>query len=86
MWLKEGNRNTRYFHASASAWRRQNSFESLHNNQEDWCSNLEKVDALIVDYFQDLFTSGRCHTAEVTQCVDTRITNEHNAMLLAPFF
>ena len=38
-----------------------------------------------MDYFQSLFTSGGCHTAEVTHCVDIRITNEHNTMLLATF-
>ena len=86
LWLKEGDTNTRYCLASASARRRQNSFESLRNNQGEWCSNSKEVDALIMDYFQSLFTSGACHTTEVIQCVDTRITNEHNSMLLAHFF
>lgn len=43
------------------------------------------MDALIVDYFKNLFTSSGSHTVEVIQCVDIRITSEHNSMLLAPF-
>ena len=69
----------------ASARKRQNSFGSLRNNQGEWCSNSEEVDVLIIDYFKNLFTSDGCHTAEVTQYVDKRITSEHNSMLLAPF-
>ncbi|KAH9697393.1 reverse transcriptase domain-containing protein [Citrus sinensis] len=85
LWLKEGDQNTRYFHALASTRKRKNSFRSLRNNQGEWCSNSDEVDALIIDYFKNLFTSGGCNTAEVTQCVDTRITSEHNSMLLAFF-
>lgn len=84
-WLKEGDMNTRYFHASASAQKRQNSFGNLLNDHREWCSNFDEVDVLIVEYFKNLFTAGGCHTAEVIQCVDTRVTREHNLMLLAHF-
>ncbi|KAH9672066.1 reverse transcriptase domain-containing protein [Citrus sinensis] len=85
LWLREGDQNTRYFHASASARKRQNSLGNLRNDQGEWCANSDEVDALIVDYFKGLFTVGEVQTAEVLQCVATKVTSEHNSMLLAPF-
>ncbi|KAK9195743.1 hypothetical protein WN943_003868 [Citrus x changshan-huyou] len=85
LWLREGDQNTRYFHASASARKRQNSLGNLRNDQGEWCTNSDEVDALIVDYFKGLFTVGEVQTAEVLQCVATKVTSEHNSMLLAPF-
>ncbi|KAH9684395.1 reverse transcriptase domain-containing protein [Citrus sinensis] len=85
LWLREGDQNTRYFHASASARKRQNSLGNLRNDQGEWCANSDEVDALIVDYFKGLFTAGEVQTAEVLQCVATKVTSEHNSMLLAPF-
>ena len=85
LWLNEGDQNTRYFHASASSRKRQNSLGNLRNDQGEWCANSDKVDALIVDYFKSLFTTGEVQTAEVIQCVDTKVISEHNSMLLTPF-
>ncbi|KAH9670971.1 reverse transcriptase domain-containing protein [Citrus sinensis] len=85
LWLKEGDKNTHYFHASASTRKRQNSFGNLRNNQGDWCTNVEEVDEVIINYFHNLFQSNGCNSAEVIHCVETKITNEQNSMLLTPF-
>lgn len=85
IWLKEGDKNTHFFHASASTRKRQNSFGNLRKKQGVWCTKSDEVDDLIVDYFQSLFQSDGSNSAEVIQCVETRITNEQNSMLLQPF-
>lgn len=85
LWLKEGDKNTRYFHTSASTRKRQNSLGNICNDQGEWCANSDEVDALIGAYFKSLFSAGGVQTAEVIQCVDTKVISEHNSMLLAPF-
>lgn len=83
--MKEGDRNTRYFHASASARKRRNSFGALRNSQGQWVSNSNKIDAEIVEYFSNLFKCDGCHTADILWCVETRVTSERNSLLLAQF-
>lgn len=57
MWLKEGDRNSRFFHASAKNRRKANHISSLRNtNGElvDWETGLEET---ITQYFSNLFTA-----------------------------
>lgn len=63
IWLKEWDKNTCFFHASASTQKRQNSFGKLRKKQGVWCTKSDKVDDLIVDYFQSLFQSDGSNSA-----------------------
>ncbi|KAH9722180.1 reverse transcriptase domain-containing protein [Citrus sinensis] len=85
LWLKEGDRNSRFFHATASARKRRNSIERLRNRQGIWCSNQEEIDGMIVDYFSTLFQTECCSSEEVLRCVEKNSTEDQNMMLLAPF-
>ena len=40
---------------------------------------------MIIDYSQNLFQSNGCNSAKVIHCVESKITNEQNSMLLTPF-
>ncbi|XP_062102876.1 uncharacterized protein LOC133813856 [Humulus lupulus] len=84
LWLREGDLNSKYFHASARTRRRANHIESLRNDtgeMVDWKSDLEH---LMVEYFQTLFKSSVDEWDEVVSCVVPTITPSQNAMLLAP--
>ncbi|KAL0457799.1 UNVERIFIED_CONTAM: hypothetical protein Slati_0407100 [Sesamum latifolium] len=56
-WLQEGDRNTPFFHARASARKRKNSITRLRDNIGEWCSSREGIQHIISDYFLNLFRS-----------------------------
>lgn len=53
-WVREGDKNMRYFNAKALAWRRNFSIKRLQSNLGVWKEG-EQVEALIIDYFKSLF-------------------------------
>lgn len=77
--------NSRYFHVVASARKRKNSFISLRNANGQWCTSSEEMEDLISHYFSHLFATTRGHNIEVLDCVEKKITDDQNSMLLAPF-
>ncbi|XXG49420.1 hypothetical protein AAC387_Pa02g3610 [Persea americana] len=84
-WLKEGDMNSRYFHMTASARKRKNTFVKLCNNHGQWCLTPDEIDSMIVEYFRNLFTSSGCQGEEVLNCVEMKVSSEQNSMLMAPF-
>ncbi|XP_077239712.1 uncharacterized protein LOC143880611 [Tasmannia lanceolata] len=55
-WLKEGNKNTAYFHSMASARRRNNRIEALEVKGFLSCSK-DVITKEIVDYYRSLYSS-----------------------------
>ncbi|XP_042983366.1 uncharacterized protein LOC122312779 [Carya illinoinensis] len=84
-WLKEGDQNTRFFHSSASMQRKRNTIQGLKDDQGHLTEGAQR-DKLIVDFFEDLFTSTTSgDQEEVLSFVDSRVTPEMNAELSKPF-
>ncbi|KAK5843386.1 hypothetical protein PVK06_005842 [Gossypium arboreum] len=54
-WLKEGDRNTHYFHVRASGYRKKNSIERLKDAHGDWHDNKEEIFNIAWNYFNDFF-------------------------------
>lgn len=56
-WLKEGHRNTSYFHRQA-IWRaRKNKVCKLRQVDGTWCDDPGDMKQMTVDYFKALFTA-----------------------------
>ena len=85
IWLKEGAMNSRYFHAMASAWKKQNMIGKLRNIQGQWCTTPEDINEAIGRYFTQIFSSKGGSCVEVLQCVEPRITTEQNHTLMESF-
>ncbi|KAH9680917.1 reverse transcriptase domain-containing protein [Citrus sinensis] len=85
LWLKEGDLNSRYFHALASTRKQQNKISKLRDDQGQWCTHPDKVNDLIMKYFTHLFSSGCSVCDEVLDCVKVRINAEKNQTLMEPF-
>lgn len=56
-WLKEGDRNTKFFHSKASARKRKNRISGLEDEQGIWNEEEEEVERLFCEYFKDIFVT-----------------------------
>ncbi|CAA7029124.1 unnamed protein product [Microthlaspi erraticum] len=57
MWLKEGDLNIKFFHASTKQRRAINRIVGLHNESNVWVAGEKENEKVAVNYFEDLFTS-----------------------------
>src|SRR6185437_6783425 len=55
-WLKEGDRNTKYFHQKV-VWRsRKNRIRRLKANNGQWCDDPKQMAAMAQDFFKSMYT------------------------------
>ncbi|GMY05975.1 putative ribonuclease h protein [Fagus crenata] len=53
--LREGDRNTRFFHSHATQRWRRNAILGLRDERGEWCEQTDQVAWIALDYFQTLF-------------------------------
>lgn len=82
LWLQAGDKNSRFFHASATTRRRTNHIHKLKNSEGEWRDWDDGLQEVITDYYMSLFTSSQSDWAEVVDCVPQTITREQNDYLL----
>ena len=86
MWLKDGDRNTRFFHSKASQRRRRNYITQLYDATGRWCTRQAQVNDTIVDFYQNLFTlANPSNFEEVVDLIPQVVTNKMNEKLVADF-
>jgi exonuclease III len=88
-WLKEGERNTKFFHRTVIQRRHTNRITHLVSDAGDTLHSHADLETHLVDYFQDLLTEpiGDRQAAinKVTQNIPLLVTQEQNDALLRPF-
>ena len=57
LWLKLGDRNTGFFHATTKGRKRANNFSVMEDSEGVMCYKEEGISKVIVQYFQEMFTS-----------------------------
>lgn len=57
MWLKDGEKTTKFFHGKASKWRKMNEITKLKDDQGIWWRGDENVERILINYFSELFTT-----------------------------
>lgn len=55
-WLRQGERNTRFFHTSVEARRRRNQIRQLKNESGQWCTNDHDLECIAIRFYNDLYT------------------------------
>ncbi|TYH01219.1 hypothetical protein ES288_A09G040200v1 [Gossypium darwinii] len=65
MWLKEGDRNTRFFHVRATNRRKKNNIARLKDTNDSWRDNNVDICKAIREYFQLLFKSNLNSNSEL---------------------
>jgi len=84
-WYREGDLNTRFFHAAASARRKTNKIEHLQDVNGTVCRSEEGLKTIGKDYFAELFQKSPSSRDDVVTAVDRKLTVEDNDSLTAPF-
>lgn len=75
IWLREGDRNTKYFHAKTKQCRARNRITKLKNSMGVWVETEEGIEQVAVEYFEDLFTtSNPCELEESIRCITETVT------------
>ena len=54
--IRDGDRNTKYFHTSTIIRRRFNRVDTLMSDTGDWCSNQDEIKTMIMAHFKQLFS------------------------------
>ncbi len=84
--MKEGDRNTRYFHAFATQRKQKNRISCLLNRHGNWVTQEDELGNLAKDFFKNLFnTSNPASTDQVVDLIDRFITEDMNQWLLREF-
>ncbi|PPS08709.1 hypothetical protein GOBAR_AA11933 [Gossypium barbadense] len=85
-WLKEGDRNTPFFHIRASGRRKKNNIERLKDAHGAWHEDKEEIGHIAWNYFNDLFkTSINLDIDSDMHYVPVCIDGETNRRLIGEF-
>jgi hypothetical protein len=87
-WLKEGERNTKFFHRTVIQRRHSNKITHLISDNGDLIYSHRDMEKTLIGHFQNLLTEPRADRheaiAKVTRHVPSLVTPEQNASLLRP--
>ena len=85
-WVKEGDRNTKYFHARASERRKQNTILGIWDKFDCWCGDQDSIARAAISYFEEIYTtSWPNQIEEVTNLIPVKVTEGMNMELTRSF-
>lgn len=85
--IKDGDKNTKYFHHKASQRKKRNEIKGLTDAKGEWCTEEDEFEPIIQEYYEQLFSSQKptevaCMT--VLDSVPVSISTNDNALLQRP--
>ena len=84
--MKWVDRNTKFFHATASQRRRRNCISGLLDSNGVWQEDPGLMEGIILDYFKSIFKSDNPSSFEVcASAITPKVTSEMNSSLTAEF-
>ncbi|KEH29019.1 endonuclease/exonuclease/phosphatase family protein [Medicago truncatula] len=84
-WFRDGDRNTKFFHAAATARKKVNRLLSLEDNAGNKVSNDQGMRDLAKNYFLELFQQHNNAAAPVIDVIQQSVSANDNMSLTAPF-
>jgi hypothetical protein len=85
-WLKEGDRNTKFFHSKATQRQKKNMVKGLIDKEGRWHQDPNKMEEIAVEYFEDIFTSTNSVDLDSsTEGIEKFVTDAMNQSLTCVF-
>jgi len=84
-WYRDGDLNTKFFHAATSTRRKLNRIEHLEDEHGFECRSEDGLKHIARDYFMHLFQKSPSTRASVINLVPNSITGDDNDLLTANF-
>ena len=85
-WIKWGDCNTKFFHATTSQRRRRNKIVGIQGADGIWQENQEDIGSTILEYFETIFKIDHPSQFSVSLgAIDQRVTRDMNESLVADF-
>ncbi|XP_024178720.1 uncharacterized protein LOC112184715 [Rosa chinensis] len=87
-WLRDGDRNTSFFHRRASNRRCRNRVKGLRNGQGQWTSQPIEVSDILINYYETIFRSETVDSIALETILDSmqpKVTEEMNRDLVASY-
>ena len=85
-WIKWGDHNTKFFHATVSQRRRRNKIIGIQGANGAWQENQEDIESTILGYFETIFEIDHPSQFDASLgAIDQRVTQDMNENLVADF-
>lgn len=84
-WLRDGDKNTKFFHGMTNARRKINRITQLQDANGNTIGEQDGICGVARNYFHDLFNASDNNVEMVVEVINPIVTNNDNAMLTAPF-
>ncbi|XP_061999150.1 uncharacterized protein LOC133716455 [Rosa rugosa] len=87
-WLKEGNRNTGFFHRKASNRKSKNFIRGLYDEAENWKEDDDGLETVVVNYFEKMYKAGTIDgeaLEETLQAISPSVTEEMNITVCSQY-
>ena len=85
-WLREGDKNTSFFHTQASECRKQNTILGIWDSRGRWCDGKDSITQAAIDYFNNIYASASpLGIDEIIDAIPTWVTEEMNENLNRSF-
>ncbi|XP_071917209.1 uncharacterized protein [Coffea arabica] len=82
-WLRQGDRNSKYFHAAIRQRRAQGMIHRIKKSNSDWVGTNADIASEAISYLSDLFTSSLESSSEMWHLIPSMISEEDNVKLEA---
>lgn len=86
LWLKDGDRNSAFFHQKASHRKKRNTTKKFQNKEGLEVTKIEEISTVLRDYYVQMFSSERGgNMADTLDAVECKVTAQMNSILTQPF-
>ena len=86
LWLRDGDRKTRYFHSKASQCKHCNYIKGVYNREGRWCTDPRSMVDTMLEFYQGLFTTTNLTSFDdILEQIPHVVTEEMNSDLMGDF-